>query len=227
MTTLYCRPAHRVALSVKPQLASWDITGSPGQVKLDGFLNCAEAVAAPMMTEVDGLLAVELTVGLLGELSLTGGGRDLDNYLFPLAQRLGPARIAAMFGRKVHGPSFLAVGRAVPDHAASPPQFTAQIAGSYVRPEWKTTLHERLLQIQHEVMAAGPISLAIGITTGPGRNWANIWKPLIDAFGPVLDENPEQPFHPNDDRITSLGLHHNVNTAIGHDVRITAWWRNL
>jgi hypothetical protein len=69
--------------------------------------------------------------------------------------------------------------------------------------------------------------MTIGITTGPRRNWANIWKPLIDAFGPVLGEHPEQPFHPNDDRITSLGLHHNVNSAIGHDVIITAWWINL
>ena len=40
--------------------------------------------------------------------------------------------------------------------------------------------------------------MTIGITTGPGRNWANIWKPLIDAFGPVLGENPERPFHPNE-----------------------------
>src|SRR5215831_11398353 len=57
------------------------------------FLDHAEPVAAPTMAAVDGLLAVELTVGLPGHLSLTGGGRDLDNYLFPLAQRLGPARI--------------------------------------------------------------------------------------------------------------------------------------
>ena len=69
--------------------------------------------------------------------------------------------------------------------------------------------------------------MTIGITTGPGRNWTNIWKPLIDAFGPVLGENPGQPFHPNDDRITSLGLHHDINTAIVHDVIITAWWINL
>jgi hypothetical protein len=34
---------------------------------------------------------------------LTDGGHDLDNYLFPLAQRLGPARLAATFGRKIHG----------------------------------------------------------------------------------------------------------------------------
>jgi hypothetical protein len=47
-------------------------------------------MAAPMMAAVDGPLSVELAVGLPGELPLTGGGRDLDNYLFPLAQRLGP-----------------------------------------------------------------------------------------------------------------------------------------
>ena len=101
-----------------------------------------------------------------------------------------------MFGRKVHGPSFLAVGRAIPDHVASPPQFSAQIVGSYVRTEWKTTLRDRLLRVQHAVLAAGPVSLTIDITTGPGRNWANIWKPLIDAFGPILGDNPERPFHP-------------------------------
>jgi hypothetical protein len=38
MTTLYCRPTHRVALSVQPQLVSWDIAGSPGQVRLANFL---------------------------------------------------------------------------------------------------------------------------------------------------------------------------------------------
>ena len=225
--TLYCRPARRVALNMQPQLASWDIAGSPGQLRLGDFLDHAEAAAAPLMAAVDGLLAVELTIGLPSELSLTGGGRDLDNYLFPLAQRLGPTRIAAMFGQKVHGSSFLAVGRAQPDHSASPPQFSAQVAGSYVRKEWKITLREQLLQVQHAVPAAGPIGMTISIITGPGRNWANLWKPLIDAFGPVLGENPEQPFHPNDDRITSLGFHHNVNTAIGHDVMITAWWMNL
>jgi hypothetical protein len=183
MTTLYCRPTHCVALRVEPQLASWDIAGSPGQVRLGEFLDHAEAKAASMLAAIDGLLAVELNVGLCDELPLMGGGRDLDNYLFPLAQRLGPARIAAMFGRKVHGPSFLAIGHAQPGHIPSSPQFSTQIAGSYVRPEWKATLRERLLQVQPAVPAAGAIGMTIGITTGPGRNWANIWKPLIDAFG--------------------------------------------
>lgn len=176
VTMLYCRPARPVRLSAEPQLASWDRAGSTGQIKLSHFLDHAEAAAAPMMAAVDGLLAAELTVGLPDKLSLTGGGRDLDNYLFPLAQRLGPARIAAMFGHKIHGPSLLAVGQAKPDHVASPPQLCAQIAGSYVRQEWKTTLREQILQAQDAVPGAGPISLTVGITTGPGRNWANVWK---------------------------------------------------
>lgn len=227
VTMLYCRPEGPIRLSVEPQLASWDHAGSPGQTKLGRFIDHAETVAAPMMATVDGPLAVELTVGLLGHLSLTSGGRDLDNYLFPLAQRLGPERIAAMFGRKVHGPSFLTVGQAQPDRAVTSPRFSAQIAGSYERKEWKETLRGRLLQAETAVPGPVPIAMTIGITTGPGRNWANIWKPLIDAFGPILGEYPEQPFHPNDDRITSLGLHHDVNHAIGHDVIITAWWMNL
>ena len=143
-----------------------------------------------MMAAVDGPLSVELTVGLPGELSLTSGGRDLDNYLFPLAQRLGPARITAMFGRKVHGPSHLAVGPAEPDPVAVPPPFSAQISGSYQRKQWKSTLRDRLARSQVAVPGAGPVGMTISITTGAGRNWANIWKPLIDAFGPVLGEDP-------------------------------------
>ena len=69
MTMLYHRPAHPVLLSVEPQLASLDRGGSPGQVRLGRFLDHAEAVAAPTLAALDGLLAVELTVGLSGQLS--------------------------------------------------------------------------------------------------------------------------------------------------------------
>jgi hypothetical protein len=32
------------------------------------------------------------------------------------------------------------------------------------------------------------------------------------------------PFHPADDLITSLGLHHHTATDFGHDVLIEAYW---
>jgi hypothetical protein len=44
--------------------------------------------------------------------------------------------------------------------------------------------------------AAFYIGMTIGITTRPGRNWANIWKPLIDVFDPVLGEISNGPSTP-------------------------------
>lgn len=226
VTALYLRPTGPVPLTVEPQLASWDRDGSAGQVRLSHFLDHAETLAKSAMTAADGPLAVDLTVGIPGHLPLTSGGRDLDNYLFPLAQRLGPERITAMFGRKVHGPSLLAVGPAESDRAMSA-QFSARLVGSYLRKEWKTALRAQLGETRSPLPGTGPVGISFGITTGPGRNWANIWKPLIDSFGSILGEDPLRPFHPNDDRITDLALHHHVNPAIGHDVIITASWVSL
>lgn len=101
--------------------------------------------------------------------------------------------------------------------------FTARIKGSYEHRQWKIDLRDAL-QATASQIPAGPVSLDIGITTGPGRNWTNIWKPLLDSFGPVLGEDPARPFHPYDDRVTSLGLHHHVDNGIGHDVGIEAVW---
>jgi hypothetical protein len=222
MAKVYRRPAGAVRLNVESQLASWDRAGHPSQVKLAGFLAHVDAVAGPVLTTVNGRVATELIIGFSDDVSLIAGGRDLDNYLFPVAQRLGPERVAAIFGHKIHGPSSLAVGPAQPDAAEATPQFSARMAGSYERKEWKRQLHDRLA-VQATTIDPGPVGMVIAVTTGPGRNWANLWKPLIDAFGPVLGEDPARPFHPHDDRIVSLGLHHSLDVAVGHDVIIDAW----
>lgn len=224
---MFRRPANPVLLSTEPQLASWNRAGHPSQLRLASFLAQVDAAAAPLIATVDGRLAVELIVGRPASTSLTDGGRDLDNYLYPVAQRLGPARVAAMFGRKIHGPSWLAVESAQPDTAVPAARFATRVTGSYARKEWKETLRDRLLKAEVAPAGPGPVAMEIAVTTGPGRNWANIWKLLIDAFGPVLGEDPGRPFHPRDDRITSLGLHHHIDTGIGHDVVIEGWWVNL
>jgi hypothetical protein len=226
MAMVYRRPVGAMRQSVKPQLASWEQAAHPSQVKLRRFLAHVDAIAGPVLAAVSGRVTAELIVGFSDGVCLTEGGHDLDNYLLPVAQRLGPERVAAIFGRKIHGPSSLAVGPAQPDTAKATPQFSARMAGSYERAEWKQELHDRLAA-QAAAIDPGPAGLTIALTTGPGRNWASLWKPLIDAFGPVLGEDPTQPFHPRDDRIVSLGLHHTIDTGIGHDVIIDAWWTRL
>jgi hypothetical protein len=226
MVRVYRRPVGVPRHSVKPQLASWDRAGHPSQVKLARFLAHVDAIAGPVLAAVSGRVAAELIVGFGAGVALTGGGHDLDNYLFPVAQRLGPHRVAAIFGRKIHGPSSLAVGPAQPDTAGATPQFSTRMAGSHERKEWKQKLHDRLA-VQAATIDPGPAGLTIALTTGPGRHWAGLWKPLIDAFGPVLGEDPARPFRPHVDRIVSLALHHTIDTGIAHDVIIDAWWTRL
>src|ERR1043165_4025784 len=110
MALVYRRPAGVMRQSVKPQLASWDRAGHPSQVKLARFLAHVDTLARPVLANVSGRVAAELIVGVSDRVCVTDGGHDLDNYLFPLAARLGPQRVAAVSGRKIHGPSSLAVG---------------------------------------------------------------------------------------------------------------------
>ena len=226
MAMVYRRPAGVMRQSVKPQLASRDRAAHPSQVKLARFLAHVDTIAGPVLATVRGRVAAELIVGFSDGVSLIDGGHDLGNYLFPLVERLGPERVAAIFGRKIHGPSSLAVGPAWPDRAGAAPQFSARMAGSYQRKQWKQRLHDRLA-VQAAMIDPGPAGLTIALTTGPRRNWASLWKPLIDAFGPVLGEDPARPFCPHDDRIVSLSLHHAIDPGIAYDVIIDAWWTSL
>ena len=226
MAMVYRRPAGVMRQSVKPQLASRDRAGHPSQVKLARFLAHVDAIAGPVLATVSGRVAAELIVGFSEGVCLIDGGHDLGNYLFPVAQRLGPQRVAAIFGRKIHGPSSLAVGPAQPTTAAAAPHFSTRMTGSYEHTEWKQNLHDRLAA-QAAAIEPGPAGLNIALTTGPGRNWASLCKPLIDAFGPVLGEDPARPFCPHDDRIVRLGLHHTIDTGIAGDVIIDAWWTSL
>jgi len=226
MAMVYRRPVGVMRQSVKPQLASGERAGHPSQVKLARFLAHVDAIAGPVLATVHGRVAAELIVGFSEGVSLIDGGHDLDSYLFPVAARLGPQRVAALFGRKIHGPSSLAVGPAQPGTAVAAPQFSARMTGSSERRQWTQRLHDRLAG-QAAPLGPGPAGLTIALTTGPGRNWAGLWKPLIDAFGPVLGEDQTRPFHPHDDRIVSLALHHTIDTGIAHDVIIDAWWTRL
>jgi hypothetical protein len=76
------------------------------------------------------------------------------------------------------------------------------------------------------VLSPGPVAVHIALRVGPHRNWANLWKPAIDALGGVLGvDNPAKPFAPRDDRITDLGLQQSIDPSLGHAVLVDVWWR--
>ncbi|AGL21559.1 hypothetical protein [Actinoplanes sp. N902-109] len=110
-------------------LESWNAADHPDQIRLRTYVDSvAEQLGVTDWNE-RGRRAIELVVGLPDSLPLDRGGRDLDNYLFPLARRLGPHRIAAAFGRKVHqNGSTIAVAPAMPTNdSATPALLTVRI----------------------------------------------------------------------------------------------------
>ena len=80
------------------------------------------------------------------------------------------------------------------------------MAGSSERPAWKQELPDRLVQAQVPAVRSGLAAMELSLMAGPGRHWANLWKPLIDAFGSVLGEVLLRAFQPDHDRIVRLGL---------------------
>ena len=66
-------------------------------MKLARFLAHVDAIAGPVLAMASGRVAAELIIGFSAGASLIDGGHDLDNYLFPVAQWLGPDRVAAIF----------------------------------------------------------------------------------------------------------------------------------
>jgi hypothetical protein len=170
---------------------------------------------------------LELTVGLRSGLALDRGGRDLDNYLLPIARRIGAHRIDAMFGRKLHAAtSTIAVGTAVQRHdLPGEPQLLIRVTGSSESPAWKQQIHDASRAVCSSSWPPGPMTLCIRFGVSSRRNWSTLWKPAIDALGPVLGiQDPSQPFRPDDDRIVDLALHRTINDALGTEVEIEAWW---
>jgi hypothetical protein len=72
------------------------------------------------------------------------------------------------------------------------------------------------------------VAVCIRLGVSSRRNWSELWKPAIDALGPVLGiRDPRYPFRPDDDRIVDLELHRNIDESLENDVIVDIWWRRL
>jgi hypothetical protein len=207
-----------VALSRRPRLTSWDAGGHPSQVALTEFLDHAERDlhdqlrARPPWT-------LELAVGLPNTVPLLDQ-HDLDNYLHPLAHRLGGRHLAAARATKSHGPRSTArldTARPAPAPTATHHVRTTGSAGSTT---YKQQIHDQLGATGATAPPPGtPLTATIGFRHSPARNWLNLWKPTLDALGPLIGEGP-RPWHPRDGAIVELALSSTIDPAVGWDVEI-------
>lgn len=218
----------RLALAIEPRLESWDVATHPSQTALRGYLDHVEALADPALQGIHGSAAVELSVGLPTGTPMTAGGRDLDNYLYPVVRRLGASRVAAAFAEKNRGSSTIRLAPAVPrpvEEFHGWGYFTATTTASAESRRWK---EEIAAAVPTGPVGTAAIEMHLAFVVPPRRNWTTLWKPAIDALGGILGvENPGHPFRPCDDRIVRLGLHRTLDERVGWGVEVGVWWREI
>jgi len=72
---------------------------------------------------------------------------------------------------------------------------------------WKRTIHQACSKVVAHPLPPGPLPLRIRFSVSSRRNWTTLWKPAIDALGPLLGMPvPARPFRPDDDRVVDLSL---------------------
>jgi hypothetical protein len=229
---VFARPDDELMLplQVEPQLASWMRTEDPSQQRLEAFMVHAIELIKPSLALLRGPLALRLDVAIPSDLPLLDH-RDLDNYAFPLATRLAKEverPIDSVWASKRHG-SRSSIGIATPaetsDGLAPDGWISVRTTVSSSTTAYKQQVHEAVQGA--EELPAGSVSLHLSFTVGPGRNWVNLWKPTIDALGPLLGSDSDRPWSPRDGRITELSLHRTVDAALEHDVLIAIAATNL
>lgn len=223
-------PGAAHALQMTPRLESWDRGGSRSQVELSRYLDHVVAtVGTPPEPEPEPSAAVELTVGLDASLPLLSGGRDLDNYLYPVVRRLGWDRFVLASAIKRHGTSSIRIAAVFPmsaDRLYGWNFAAVETRSSTAYSAWKGEIVNQLVTQVSEVVTAGSVDLQLCFRVSRRRNWAYLWKPTIDALGVILGEKDRnRPFHPDDDRILRLDVHRVVDADMGNRVQIGIWWR--
>jgi len=215
----------------QPRLASWIANSDPEQIALQRYLDDIEQKLHPLPVVTGLLLHIEIDVKEGKHLL---HHHDLDNYLYPVVQRLGASRFRLVTAvKRIGGGSYLHIGQTKPADAipekADWISFQHDTGGvSVVKPEWKDNIRSALKTQQIYPLQPGAVELQLVWKCSSQRNWISLWKPTIDAMGPLLGEpNPHRPFHPNDDRIVSLALHLNTDNSLRWAVHIDMMGRSL
>ena len=214
----------------------------PVLARVDAGLEPAEPAPQPEVgAYLDGLvadlewtprsgdhLALELDVGLPSFVPLLARGHDLDDYLFPIVSRLGTIRFDAVFAVKRRGiRSTIRVGPAVAaDRPPPEPPVSVLTTADATSIDWKEQVHEACRAVTPAPAPPGGVAVDLRFSVSRRRNWSALWKPALEALGPVLGvPDPTRPYRADDARITSLGLHRRFDDHLGQQVHVEVWWR--
>ena len=213
----------------EPKLASWNAKSDPGQIAVQRYLDGIKQELDPLPQASGLFLHMEIDVKEREHLL---HHHDLDNYLYPVVNRLGVHRFRFVSAiKRIGGGSYLHIGLTKPSNFFpendSWISFLHDTGGtSAQKPAWKSGIRDALKIRQIQPLKPGAVELQLIWKCSSQRNWCSLWKPTIDGMGPVLGEpKPHRPFHPNDDRIVSLALHLNTDNSIGWSVQIGMMWR--
>ena len=108
-------------------------------------------------------------------------------------------------------------------------------AGAPVRPRaapgsppWVEELRRTLARAGSVPLPEGPIQLRIHLRLPASRNWVALWRPAVDALGPILGyDHTRDPYHPRDDRLTRLEFHRQADDRIGNRAEVEYVWTPL
>lgn len=188
---------------------------------MSSYLHDVESAVRTDVQQLEAPWALYLRVGLPGpQLSLAHA--DLDNFLFPVASLLrnlaksSAPLVSAWCTKHVGARSSILIAGAARSDAPGP------VAQVHTTASAESSAFKE--QVASQISGAaplppGPVHVQLSYVVGPMRNWLNLWKPTIDALGPILGSSSAgRPWNPGDGRITELGLHVRVDAERRHDV---------
>lgn len=115
---------------------------------------------------------------------------------------------------------FAGPGRPAAETAGPGNTYTVRTTASAATTRYKEQIRAAVLDAA--AIPAGAVKLQLSFVVAPHRNWLTLWKPTIDALDPLLGRTRvDRDWHPQDGRITDLGLHLAVEASLGHDVLIS------
>lgn len=203
-----------------PRLASWNKATDPDQVRLREYLEDTAELLAPHLV-ASGPWVLSLEVGLPRGRDLADMA-DLDNYAFPLATRLRNEDLVAVWCTKRHADTSRVLVAPAAETAGPRDTYTVRTTASASASTAAYKAQVRAAVLDAAAIPAGAVQLQLSFVVGRQRNWLTLWKPTIDALDPLLGRTREdRDWHPQDGRITDLGLHVLVDPSLGHDVLVS------